>query len=183
LGIAGAIHKDIDLCDVVFADSIWYYDQRKETPNGTVHRGQNYPIEPQLNTLLNAFFVEHGEPASFDAANGSLRPTMKVVKGPVASGEAVVAYREGPIRQWLSQVNDKILALETEAGGLAEVFEEEQLSRAVRANAYLVVRGISDHADKEKDDRWREPAADNAMIALENFLAMTPALRAPVANT
>jgi hypothetical protein len=47
-----------------------------------------------------------------------------------------------------------------------------------RAEGYLVVRGISDHADKEKNDAWRQPAADNAMIALENLLVMVPAFGA-----
>jgi adenosylhomocysteine nucleosidase len=182
IGIAGAIHKDIDLCDVVFADSVWYYDQRKETPDGTVHRGQVYHIEPRLNAALNAFFVEHGEPATSNASDGSPRKTMKVLKGPIGSGEAVVACREATSRKWLAQANDKILALETEAGGLAEVFEEEQLVRGYKAEGYLIVRGISDHADKQKDDRWRQAAADNAMIALEKLLAMMPAFRAPASQ-
>ena len=30
LGIAGGIHKDIDVCDAMFAESIVYYDSRKE---------------------------------------------------------------------------------------------------------------------------------------------------------
>ena len=178
LGIAGAIHKDIDLCDVVFAESVWYYDQRKETQGGTVHRGQGYNIEPRLNVLLNSFFVKHGEPATFHASPGSAQQDTKVLKGPIGSGEAVVAYREAEIRQWLTRLNDKTLALETEAGGLAEVFEEGQLSRGYKAEGYLIVRGISDHADKDKSDAWRQPSADNAMIALGNLLAMVPAFGA-----
>lgn len=174
LGIAGAIHKSIDVCDAMFAESILYYDQRKVTADGTLHRGHGYNLAPWLQKWLNAFFVRHGEPAAFPAVDGSKNQKYRVHKGPLGSGEAVVANRAAEIRQWLTRVNDKTLALETEAGGLAEVFDEEQLKRGYRADGYLVVRGISDHADQEKSDDYRQACVDNAMVAFENLLAVIP---------
>jgi len=171
LGIAGGIHKDINVCDAIIAESILYYDSRKESTAGTKHRGQFYEIPRKLLPELNHFFVMHGEPAELDAAERSMHKKFRVFKGPIGSGEAVVANQEADIRKWLTATNDKTLAVEMEAGGLAEVFNEEQLKRGYQAEGYLVVRGISDHADKEKSDAWRQPSADNAMIALSSFLA------------
>ena len=171
LGIAGGIHKAIDVCDAMIADSILYYDNRKETNVGTKHRGQAYEIPRWLLPELNHFFVKYGEPAIFDAAEGSAHTQFRVFKGPIGSGEAVVADQEAEIRKWLTGVNDKTLSVETEAGGLAEVFSEETLRRGYQADGYLVVRGISDHADREKNDAWRQASANNAMIALSHFLA------------
>lgn len=172
LGIAGGIHKDINLCDVVFADTIIYYDSRKETDTGTKHRGQAYEIPKWLQPPLNHFFVmHHGEPAFLNASEKSIDKQFRVFKRPIGSGEAVLAGNLVEARKWLTAVNDKTLAVETEAAGCAEVFNEEQLQLGYQARGYLIVRGISDHADHEKDDAWRQVSADNAMIALSNFLA------------
>jgi adenosylhomocysteine nucleosidase len=176
LGIGGGIHKDAGLCDVVFADQVVYYDKRKVTPEEVRRRGEAYKIEAWLKIHTQAFFVEHREPAVLLAADGSPSNTFKVQQGPIGSGEAVVAFHDASERQWLTDYNDKVLALETEAGGVAQAFYEERVRHGYRAEAYLVVRGISDHADADKDDKWRQPAADNAVIALAKLLAGMPAI-------
>ncbi len=86
-------------------------------------------------------------------------------------------FRDSEVRQWLSKVNDKVLALETEAAGFAQQFYESDLRVGEHASDYLVIRGISDHADVEKNDKWRVPATANAMRALKALLALIPSSR------
>lgn len=176
LGIAGAIHKDLDLCDVVICDEVIYYDKRKETEIGTKHRMEHQKIPAWLKDLINVFFVKNGEPAEFPAQAMLPKPNFNVMRGPLGSGEAVLAYRDAEERQWLESVNDKTLALETEAGGLVQAFYESALSERDIPDGFLIIRGISDHADKEKNDLWRSFAADNAMTTLVEFLKELPKL-------
>jgi len=133
-------------------------------------RGQGYQLEPWLSSRLNHFFVIHRADASFPAAEGAYSAEFRCKFGPLGSGEAVVGFREAEVRQWLTEVNDKTLALETEAGGVAQEYHESALRSGYRAAGYLIVRGISDHADQAKDDRWRLPASRNAMQFLERLL-------------
>ena len=174
LGIGGSIHKDVGLCDVVIGTQVVYYDKRKEKEEGTSRRGESYKIEPGLLPQLNHFFVQHCEPASLPAAEGSPEAKFRLHRGPIGSGEAVVGFRDAEVRRWLTAYNDKTLALETEAGGLAQAFYEQQLRRGYKARGYLVIRGISDHMDAEKSDTWRQPASDNAMSALVELLRNLP---------
>jgi adenosylhomocysteine nucleosidase len=176
LGIGGSIHKDLDLCDVVIADQVIYYDKRKIGQRGEKRRGESYKISAWLKPMLNDFLVEYGEPAFFSTELLLPNPKFKTMIGPIGSGEAVVGFRDARERKWLSTVNDKTLALETEAGGLAQAFYEDQLTFGYKAEGYLVIRGISDHADKEKDDRWRQIASDNAVFVMVEFLKSVPSL-------
>ena len=176
LGIAGAIHKDVRLCDVVICTQSVYYENRKIEPTGIKHRGEGYKIDASVVLRLNHFFVSHGEPAEFKAHDESVADTFKVLRGPIGTGEAVVGYREAEIRAYLEAFNDKTLVLETESGGVAQAFYEERIKYGSKPIAYVVVRGISDHADKKKDDAYRKPAACNAVTALQKFLATIPNL-------
>jgi hypothetical protein len=81
LGIAGGIRKDIDVCDAMIADSILYYDNRKVTSAGTRYRGQAYEISRWLLPEVNDFFVRYGEPAEFDAAEGSPNASFASSRG------------------------------------------------------------------------------------------------------
>ncbi|MEV6525803.1 5'-methylthioadenosine/S-adenosylhomocysteine nucleosidase [Longispora sp. NPDC051575] len=169
VGIAGGIHDDVALGDVVVAEQLIYYDARKERSDGTRRRGQAHPISDRTARALNRFFTAAGEPARLPTADGG---TFAVMRGPVGSGEAVVADHAHEIRSFLSAFNDKTLAVETEGGGLAQAFHEVASSRPELAG-WLSVRGISDHADKAKDDSAHHLAAQHAA---ETLLMMVPYL-------
>jgi adenosylhomocysteine nucleosidase len=178
LGIAGGMHQDVGLCDVVFADQVIRYDKRKLSAQGVRPRGEAQLIEPWLAVHLNDFFVDRSEPAVFSAAKLSIRKKFKTFRGPIGSGNAVVGFREARERGWLTGYNDKTLVLETEADGFAQAFYEDRLLYGAASAGYLVVRGVSDHADHKKDDRWRKPAALNAAGALQEFLGALPPIYA-----
>jgi adenosylhomocysteine nucleosidase len=174
VGIAGGINPAVSLGDVVVAQEVIYYDIRKETDGGIVHRGQAQPVPATVRHAMNDFFSSHGEPyrASIQDQAGVSR-TIKVLPGPIGSGEAVVANKDSEIRTFLTRFNDKTLALETEAGGLAEAFYE--MAAALPAGSgWLSIRGISDHADAGKDDAYHEIASWHAATI---FLEMLPYLK------
>lgn len=172
VGIAGAIHGDVAIGDVVVATRVVCYDLRKETPEGTRRRGKEHESPVPVVHAVNSFFNEHGEPARFLSDDpGANR--FRVFAGPIGSGEAVVADGGSEIRRYLQVYNDKTLAVDMEAGGLGQ-FCHEHPSTSGAAQGWLVIRGISDHADSEKDDAQHDSAATNAAHTLRE---MVPYLR------
>ena len=114
-----------------------------------------------MKQRLNDFFVDHDEPAPLDDGVGG---AFRAFGGPIGSGEAVVAHRESEVRQWLRQYNDKVLAVETEAYGVAQGFYE---ATAPDLAGWLAIRGISDYADENKADAHHVAASRNAAKTLE----------------
>lgn len=174
LGIGGSINKDVFLGDVVIAKEIIYYDSRAETSTGAEHRAAFYKIEPWLLRYVSGFFDMHGDIAKLASQRYSSSSPFSVYLGAIGTGEAVIKYREAETRKWLQSVNSKTFAVETEAAGLAQQFEEDSTRIGLRADGYLVIRGISDHADQAKDDKWRVLAVRNAMEALKSILSLIP---------
>jgi nucleoside phosphorylase len=176
VGIAGGIHKKIKLCDVVAVNSIYYYDKRAERHSGTDHRLEAYDIDAWITARFNHFITKHGVPTEFAAAAESPSEKFTLLHGPIGSGEAVIKYKRTKTRDWLRKVNDQMLAVETEAAGLARAYREEDLQRHARTHGIFIFRGISDLADAKKEDRWQAPAAANATEAALQFLRHVPPL-------
>ncbi len=135
LGIGGGIHSSLTLGDVAIADRILYYDERKETQTGVSHRLSPDKPPAWIIPEINDFFVRYGNPAILRSRDGSRE--FKAQLGPIGTGDAVIGYREAPTRQYLLKVNDKTLCVETEAGGVARAFYEEQLEFGTRTKGYL----------------------------------------------
>lgn len=164
LGIAGSINDKVNICDVAIADSIYYYDKRAVTDEGIKHRIDSFKVNPETIKLIMKYHLDHkSEEPILDAAENSVSETFKSFWGPIGSGEAVIKYKDAEERNWLLSVNDKTLAVETEAGGVGQQFYEDELSYSRKASRILIIRGISDKADVEKKDEWRLAAAKNAM--------------------
>jgi len=174
-GIAGAISPAVRLGDVVIASEVIYYDLRKETPGRVLRRGQARPVPAPIAHAVNDFFTDHGEPYATTIPDPPGPPrACTVMRGPIGSGEAVVADARSAIRSYLTTVTDKTLALETEAGGVAEAFYESAATRAA-PRGWLSIRGISDHADAAKNDTSHDIAARHAAaICLQILPYFTP---------
>jgi adenosylhomocysteine nucleosidase len=76
----------------------------------------------------------------------------------------VVADAQSQIRNHLAALNDKTLAVDMEAGGLALDFHTQ--TGDSKSSGWLIIRGISDTADENKDDRHHKNAAKNAAFTL-----------------
>ncbi|MEV0974493.1 phosphorylase family protein [Microtetraspora glauca] len=172
-GIGGGIHPDPAIGDVVVTTRVVYYDLRKETPDGRRRRGEEREAPAPVGHAVNSFFIDFGEPARFQDSqdNGPIRD-YQVHTGPIGSGDAVIADAESEIIRYLKAFNDKILAVDMEAGGLTQAFHEQDGPQAVRG--WAVVRGISDGANPDKDDNYHDIAARHAAIVLRSLLPYLP---------
>lgn len=170
VGIAGGIHRDVVVGDVVVAHDVVYYDARKETPTGTVRRGQELSAPVVVRHAANDFFADHGKPCGLtdDGATGG-GGRFHVWPGLIGSGEAVVGDAESGIRSYLAKYNDKLLAVETEAAGVAQALYE-MAGMPEAPLGWLTVRGISDVADQAKDDSRQELASRRAAAVVELLL-------------
>ncbi len=167
VGIGGAIHNDIALNDVVISTRVVFYENRKLLPNRTLRRGQELQAPATVTHSVNAFFTAAGEPALLPGLSGG--SPFRVFPGPIGSGEAVLANPDDDIRSYLGSYNDKILAVEMEAGGLSQ-FCHDTATRSGAPVGWAVIRGISDCADHRKDDRHHDSAANNAAQTLRHLI-------------
>lgn len=167
VGIAGAIHGDVTLDDTVIATRAVYYESRKLLPGRTLRRGQEFRAPAKIVQSVNALFASNGEPATLPGFAEAA--PFRVHQGLIGSGEAVVANSKDAIRRDLVKYNDKVLAVEMEAGGMAQ-FCHDTTTRSGTPLGWVVVRGISDHADTAKDDRHHHSAALNAAQTLRYLI-------------
>lgn len=104
----------------------------------------------------------------FDAGPEQL--PYQVVAGPMASGSAVMS--DPGVWNRLEINQRKILALDMEAATIATVAHERQTPH------WLVAKGVMDHADLAKDDRFKAFAA---RASAEVLLALLTRLLSPAA--
>jgi adenosylhomocysteine nucleosidase len=170
VGIGGAIHHSIAINDVVVATRVVYYDLRKITSEGVQPRFEDRESPAWMVHAVNSFFTAHGEPAELRVAKSASRAApVRVFHCPIGSGDAVFADRESEIRKRLHAYNDKILAVDMEAGGLSQFcYETPSASGAI--SGWIVIRGISDHADHAKNDDQHDSAAMNAARTLRSMI-------------
>jgi adenosylhomocysteine nucleosidase len=167
VGIAGGVSEKVRIGDVVISDQVIAYDARKLTPEGTLRRGQAQDVAAALGHRLNDFFTD--VPDAQPAIGGG---TFRIFRGPIGSGNAVVADRDAEVRDWLRRFHEEVLAVETEAAGVAQSFHEK-IDRDNTNRGWLSVRGISDTADTAKNDDDQPRAAIHAaavMVRLMPFL-------------
>ncbi|MFI5889824.1 hypothetical protein ACIA5D_06845 [Actinoplanes sp. NPDC051513] len=103
--------------------------------------------------------------------DGPERLPFVVVPGAMASGSAVVV--DPKIWDTLEVGQRKILALDMEAATLATIAHERQVPH------WLVVKGVMDHADRDKDDRFKafaaRASAEVLLALLDKLLVASPA--------
>jgi adenosylhomocysteine nucleosidase len=150
---------------VVISDQVIYYDARRETDDGPVRRGQDQATSAVLKHRLNDFELAYGNTIPLPA--GGL---VRFVRGPIGSGDAVVTDASSDIRGYLRAYNEKTLAVETEAAGVARAFYEE-IGHHDELRGWLTIRGISDRADHAKGHGYHELASQNAAAVLAGLIS------------
>jgi adenosylhomocysteine nucleosidase len=102
---------------------------------------------------------------------------FEVYPGLIGTGEAVIADRESDIRDWLKNYHEKVLAVDMEAGGLSQYWQENSVNGEPNPG-WIVIRGVSDNADQDKGHGFHELAARNAAYILRELLPLSlPTLR------
>ena len=171
IGIAGGIAQDdLERGDVVVADQVVGYDYGKQTDEGLKPRDHVYPSSALLLERVRNFALKGDAWSQYidvPRPEGATRDRAKRFVGPIASGNKVIASQEFQaqlLARW-----PKLIAIETEAEGVfSAVFERLTIKHA------LVIRGISDMADKAKDDVWQLYAANAAAAYAIAFLKSGP---------
>lgn len=167
VGIAGGLRpKEQEYGDVVVANQVYYFEEQKLTARGPEVRPRI--LEPAQKLLQRALNYD-------DTAWLRLLPTSvrlhgrspKVFIAPIASGEKIFASRNAT--DSLTRVVPKVAAVEMETAGVAAA-----AIGAVRQVALLVVRGISDFADSQKNDNAHTLAAQTAAAWTFGFLQSGP---------
>ncbi len=172
VGVGGGIHAEhARIGNVIVSTEVVYYENRKVNPLGDVRRrGEHRQAPAPVVHAVNAFFAEHGTPARIHGQPSS--PTSQeydVYPGLIGSGEAVIADRDSDIRHYLAHYNEKVLAVDMEAGGLSQYWQENSVHDETNPG-WIVVRGVSDNADEEKGHAHHELAARNAAHVLRLLL-------------
>lgn len=191
VGIAGGLHDDVCIGDVVVPKLVQAYDQGGKMTDEAGQprwgrRGQAYTPTERLVTLaehasmhlVDAFsawqkrgrksFAEirkKNPDAMVIAADAKDvwrdRPTVHAKTLQLASGHFVVASKL--FAGWLREGNEEIKAVEMEAAGMLK-----EVSKWPSAPLTLVVRGISDHVDFPKDKSEAIEKGALRRLAMEN---------------
>lgn len=169
VGIAGGINENVDVGDVVIANQIIYYDERRVSAGQAHRRGEASLTPAGMKGTVNHLFSTYGEP--FTMPSPGPRGEFKVLSGPIGTGGAVVTDSGSDIRAYLQSFNEKCLAVETEAGGLVQAAREDPHGPTHPAD-WLVIRAISDHADEHKGHRDHDLAARHAARVFERVVPL-----------
>ncbi|GLP68889.1 hypothetical protein TUSST3_55120 [Streptomyces sp. TUS-ST3] len=171
VGIAGGLHDDhARIGNVIVSTDVVYYENRKINPQDTRRRGEHRQAPAHIVHAVNAYFTEYGTPARI---NGQMTAhageQYEVYPGVIGSGEAVIADRASDIRTYLTNYHEKVLAVDMEAGGLSQYWQENSVHGTTNPG-WIVIRGVSDNADEHKGHGHHELAARNAAHVLSCLL-------------
>jgi adenosylhomocysteine nucleosidase len=169
VGVAGSISK-LDIGDVAVADSVIDYDNRLVREGGVDLRAQIRNSSTEIRRALNHFFTDNGgEVLTLQQPCPDLPERFTVMRGPIGSGGAVITDSDAEIIRSLKAVHQKVLAVETEANGLAGSFYEE-FTGGSGLVGWVIVRGISDRADRHKVQDKHATASSLAAHVLERIV-------------
>lgn len=172
VGVGGGIDAErARIGNVIVSTDVVYYENRKINPNGDVRRrGEHRQAPARIVHAVNAFFAENGMPAHLRRRHRSrAREEFDVYPGLIGSGEAVIADRDSDIRRYLQGYHEKVLAVDMEAGGLSQYWQEHSV-RGAENPGWIVIRGVSDNADEKKGHAHHGLAARNAALVLRELL-------------
>lgn len=164
VGIAGSISVDVSLLDVVIAKDVLRYSWIKEGPDGLQFSSVGYRAPIEISSAAEVLAQESAARSATEEGGGG----FVIHAGSLGSGPAVIATSASEFGRHLKDFNRKTAAVETEAGALSQAL----LERGPGARCPLgILRGISDHADVDKDDEYQSLAARNAVRVTEQFIA------------
>ncbi len=160
VGIAGALHDDLALGDVVFASKVYAYQGGRVDDRG-------------FHAAPDAWHPDHAldQTAHRLARTGEWRTRLpdgddrRVVLRPVAAGEVVLNSAKSDLRTQLDSHYADAAAIEMESAGAARA---GQLNGALPT---IVVRGISDRADGRKYAMDAGGHQGRAMVGASAFAA------------
>ncbi len=141
VGVAGALHADVALGDVVVATRVYGYHGGKEGPSGFLARPRAWDaphhLEQRARYLTRTLWWQRLLP---EVTNCGFRIHFK----PVLAGEVVFDSRISSWAELAHRHYNDAVAVEMESAGVSHA------ARLNRSLPVLTIRGISDRADGEK---------------------------------
>ena len=150
-GLAGGIKDRVNLGDVIVSTEIYYYEPAKLRAGDTESRPLYIRTDAVLYNRLQRCALKLHKP-------------YQVQFGPFAVGEKVVSD-VATIKGFKTYV-PKLLGIEMESYGVATAAHH-----STHRPRFIAVRGVSDFADHDKNDDWRQRCLDNAADFLVEFLS------------
>ena len=143
VGVCGGVKCKVDLGDVVVSTVIQDYSALKIKDGKWINRSPHWDITQRtdFHQFLNR-----------EANNTKL--------GMVLSSNVLVA--DAVIQEYLLETYPDAIGFEMEGNGIASACDDMHKGEII----CMVVKGVSDLADKKKDDNWQPQAALNAAEAL-----------------
>ncbi|MBZ9775380.1 hypothetical protein [Mesorhizobium sp. CO1-1-8] len=158
-GICAGREGDTELGDVIVANPSWDYGSGKFSNGDGGSDFAPHPTQIPLSPTLRRVAEMVADDGSFlDSLRRSYsgsppKTALKLRIGPMASGAAVRA--DDSFFEELAKANRKVLAVEMEAYGVFATANEMPSPRA----DVLVVKGVSDFANSNKEDSFQDYAA------------------------
>ena len=171
VGVAGALHDDLRLADVVVATRVDAYHGGTAAAD-FLARPQTWPANYRLEEL--ARLVDRTGGWQRRAGEDGTAAGSAVYFRPVAAGEVVLDSRDSALFDQLRRLHNDAAAIAMEDAGVA------QAAHLNDALPVLVIRGISDHADGHKTDADRLGWQQQAAAAAAAFAAALLARHTPV---
>ncbi|HYU71946.1 MAG TPA: NB-ARC domain-containing protein [Ktedonobacteraceae bacterium] len=166
VGIAGGIAAaQVKRGDVLIPDQIADYEHQKITNDGAQIRWEVHRADPRL---LEAARHQRENWLDLIKKRRPQRGKSQYRIGPMATGDKVVATKD--VLERLRSDWPKLIGIEMEAGGLASA-----AFQSARQPGFLMIRGVSDLADENKDDTWRKYACHAAAAYAIALLQSGPA--------
>lgn len=138
LGVAGGI-KDVQIGDVVIGTKAYGYESGKVLNKTMVARPEVLSYDPDLIELAR----DLARSTDWQKVLGNKLSTIRVVFGPIASGDKVIASTDTPLYHFLKQFYNDTIAIEMEAFGFAKATVAYPNIRIMN------IRGISDLLDNK----------------------------------
>lgn len=174
VGIAASFVGRANLGDVVASNLSWDYGSGKYAQIDGIGTFLQSPSQHQLDAHMRSSI---GELARDDKLlhevhrswTGERPPTeLRLIVGPVASGAAVIA--DGARSNEIAQQHRQLTGIDMESYA---IFDAAAESAAPRPSAFCL-KGVTDFADSNKDDRFRRYAAyasaECLRALMENYL-------------
>lgn len=175
MGIAAGLREKMVLGEVIVSDRVVYYESAaaleggKFAPRPEILR-PHMSTQQNLNTYLatpslSARLSERGQTMGFEmpasSQAGNVAAGITVSPATIASGELLI--RDPALQQSFRALHDKAYVAEMEAYGVFDACEKQRVPA-------LIVRGISDFGDGDKDDAFHTIASVAAAIITIDYL-------------
>jgi len=178
VGIAAGLRDRLRLGSVVLSDRVIAYEHatvidrsnsshQQPRPEGTrlphAMAQQLASYEPKSARLTERFVRAGGQfPSVGSDESDKVATSIQVTRATIASGNKLL--RDAQKLEEIRGLHGKIEAFDMESAGLVEACDRDHVP-------WLVIRGISDFGDAQKDDRFQDFAARSATAVLADFLA------------